>query len=68
VKFLIGYSGWTVGQLDSEVKRHDWAVLKENAAELIFNTPDDLVWDQAVKNFGDQYRLWKTWPDDVSLN
>lgn len=68
VKFLIGYSGWTVGQLDSEVKRHDWAVLKENAAELIFNTPDNLVWDQAVKNFGDQYRLWKTWPDDVSLN
>ncbi len=68
VKFLVGYSGWTVGQLDNEVKRHDWAVLKDNAAELLFNTPDDLVWGQAVKNFGDQYRLWTTWPDDVSLN
>lgn len=68
VKFLVGYSGWTVGQLDNEVKRHDWAVLKDNAAELVFNTPDDLVWCQAVKNFGDQYRLWTTWPDDVSLN
>ena len=41
---------------------------EDNAAELVFNTPDDLVWGQAVKNFGDQYRLWTTWPDDVSLN
>jgi len=68
VKFMVGYSGWTTGQLNNEVERHDWAVLKENVAKLVFNTPDDVVWSQAVKNFGDQYRLWSTWPDDVSLN
>ncbi len=68
VKFIIGYSGWAKAQLESELERHDWAVLKDNAAELIFKTPDDLVWDQAVKGFGDQYRMWRTWPDDVSLN
>ena len=68
VKFMVGYSGWTTGQLNNEVERYDWAVLKDNTAELVFNTPDDLVWSQAVKNFGDQYRLWSTWPDDVSLN
>ena len=28
VKFMVGYSGWTKGQLDNEVSRHDWAVLK----------------------------------------
>ena len=68
VKFMVGYSGWTTGQLNNEVDRHDWAVLKDSTAELVFNTPDDLVWSQAVKKFGDQYRLWSTWPTDVSLN
>lgn len=68
VKFMVGYSGWTTGQLNNEVERHDWAVLKDSTAELVFNTPDDLVWSQAVKKFGDQYRLWSTWPTDVSLN
>lgn len=68
VKFMVGYSGWTTGQLNNEVERHDWAVLKDSTAELVFNTPYDLVWSQAVKKFGDQYRLWSTWPTDVSLN
>lgn len=68
LKFMVGYSGWTSGQLDSELKRHDWAVLKENAPSIIFDTSDDNTWDKAVATFGDHYRLWRTWPDDISLN
>lgn len=68
VKFMVGYSGWSVGQLDAEVKRHDWAVLKSITAELAMNPDGEEIWQQAVALFGDQYRLWKTWPDDISLN
>lgn len=68
MKFLIGYSGWTSGQLDGELERHDWAVLKSPSEELLMSTPDELMWNQAVSQFGDQYRLWKNWPDDVSMN
>ena len=68
MKFLVGYSGWTAGQLNGEVERHDWAVLKSSTAQLVMTTPDDLMWEMAVSQFGDQYRLWKTWPDDVSMN
>lgn len=68
VKFLVGYSGWTVGQLDSEVKRHDWAVLKDDVAPLVMSTDNEAIWQNAVARFGNQYQLWKNWPDDVSLN
>lgn len=68
VKFMVGYSGWTSGQLDNEVNRHDWAVLKGDIAQLVMSDDNETIWHKAVARFGDQYRLWKAWPDDVSLN
>lgn len=69
VKFMVGYSGWTAGQLDKELERHDWAVLKDdNTASLVMSAGVDDIWNEAVARFGNQYRLWNTWPDDVSLN
>lgn len=68
IKFMIGYSGWSAGQLDDELKRHDWAVLKSHAASLIFDFQDQDVWDKAVASFGEQYRMWRNWPDDVTMN
>lgn len=68
VKFMVGYSGWTTGQLDNEVKRHDWAVLKNDIGELVMSTDNDAMWNNAVARFGDQYQLWNSWPDDVSMN
>ena len=67
VKFMVGYSGWTSGQLDNEVNRHDWAVLKGDIAQLVMSDDNETIWHKAVERFGDQYRLWKAWPDDVSL-
>ena len=68
VKFMVGYSGWTSGQLDNEVNRHDWAVLKGDITQLVMSNDNEAMWHKAVARFGDQYRLWKAWPDDVSLN
>lgn len=68
VKFMVGYSGWTSDQLDNEVNRHDWAVLKGDIAQLVMSDDNETIWHKAVERFGDQYRLWKAWPDDVSLN
>lgn len=68
MKFMIGYSGWSAGQLDNELKRHDWAVLKDNVAQLIFNHEDQEIWEHAVASFGEHYRMWRNWPDDVTMN
>lgn len=68
VKFMVGYSGWAARQLTSEVNRHDWAVLKGDVAELVMSSDNDAMWNNAVARFGDQYQLWNSWPDDVSMN
>ena len=68
IKFMVGYCGWTAGQLNQEVNRHDWAVLKDRASQLTFSEHDDEIWSKAVALFGEQYRLWSSWPTDVSQN
>ncbi len=42
-----GYAGWAPGQLESELERDDW-VLAPASTQLVFDTPRDRVWDEAM--------------------
>lgn len=68
IKFIVGYSGWEKGQLTSEIKRHDWAVLNNSGTELLMGDGDDDQWRDAVSRFGDRYRLWLNLPSDPNWN
>ncbi len=68
VKFIIGYSGWEAKQLESEIERHDWAVLKRMTAPEVMAPLEEELWQQAVAHFGDKYQLWKNWPRDIHQN
>lgn len=43
-----GYAGWAPGQLEHEIQANSWLV-GAVAPELIFTTPHDEVWEQALK-------------------
>ena len=47
----LGYSGWTNGQLEEEIKNGDWFVLPMDS-ELIFNISDEKKWDYACNQIG----------------
>lgn len=68
VKFIIGYSGWEGGQLESEIERHDWAVLKGMKPTQLMLAEEEGLWRRAVALFGDKYRLWQNWPRDIHQN
>lgn len=68
IKFIVGYSGWGKDQIASELKRHDWAVLKSGDKALLMGEGDDNAWRDAVSRFGDRYRLWLNLPSDPSCN
>lgn len=68
VKFILGYSGWEGGQLESEIERHDWAVLKRMETGQVMLAEEDALWREAVAQFGDKYHLWQNWPRDVHQN
>ena len=50
-KLAIGHAGWTGGQLEREIENGDW-LIQETTRDFIFNTPDELMWNQAALSFG----------------
>lgn len=65
VRFFLGYSGWTSGQLENEIKNHYWIVHNINK-NLVFNTNDD-IWREIIKELGD-YKNWLNIPENPVLN
>ena len=50
-KFLMGYSGWEVDQLDEEIAEGLWIEVPYNE-NLIFNTQKDHIWRTALASVG----------------
>jgi len=67
VKFFIGYSGWTEGQLEGEVKEKSW-ILSQTEAALIFERQEQQIWQQSLKNLGSTFAMMANYPIDPSLN
>lgn len=68
VKFLIGYSGWSAGQLDGELKQESWAVTTMSSPGDCLAAEGDAFWREIVKGMGDGYKLWLNSPQEPSLN
>jgi putative transcriptional regulator len=66
VRFFIGYSGWSEGQLENEIAENSWLVT-EAPVEAIMNSDEDF-WIDSVKNAGGHYELWQHFPEDPTLN
>ena len=52
-KLVLGHAGWTRGQLEKEIEHSDW-LLQQTSKDFVFNTPDDIMWNQAAKTLGIQ--------------
>lgn len=67
VRFFLGYSGWSAGQLESEIQNDSWLIV--DAAQIdIFNMPPEKMWTALIKGQGGKYRLWAHAPADPGLN
>lgn len=68
-KIFSGYSGWSPGQLESEIEQGGWLTLPGNS-EHVFDSPDGL-WKQVCSQVGNDIlmpHLGKHLPGDPSLN
>jgi len=66
IRFFLGYSGWTAGQLDQELKNNSWLVGDIRPAQILC-PPHDL-WQKSVKGVGEPYHLWTTFPENPGYN
>lgn len=67
LKMFAGYSGWSPGQLEDEIKRDAW-LLHPASLELIFETPTDQLWKAILGLKGWRHRILAQMPEDPSLN
>jgi putative transcriptional regulator len=67
VKFFLGYSGWSAGQLEEEIKENSWITLKANE-QLIFHTAPQDVWQLSLTALGGKYKMMIHLPTDPQLN
>lgn len=66
IRFFIGYSGWTEGQLKDELIENSWLVADANQDFLISNHND--MWDRSLEYVDSRYSVWKNFPEDPTWN
>jgi len=67
IRFFIGYSGWSGGQLDNELNEKTWLTVAATR-KLVFNTNPDNVWKDSLKHLGGDYEMMANFPIDPQLN
>jgi len=67
MRVFAGYSGWSPGQLESEMKRSAW-LTHPASLELVFDTDPAQLWRKILYQKGWKERLLAEAPDDISRN
>jgi putative transcriptional regulator len=57
---MLGYAGWTAGQLEQEIQTSSWLMVEADV-ELLFDTPIHKKWETAVQRLG--IDVWQLGPD-----
>lgn len=66
IRFFIGYSGWSAGQLDAEIAENSWLTIESDIKKIMESDQD--FWIESVKNAGAHYSTWKNFPEDPNSN
>ncbi len=67
IRFFLGYSGWSAGQLTEEMTAHSWLVTSANI-EIVFNASPQESWKAAVCQLGEKFKMMLNFPTDPQLN
>jgi putative transcriptional regulator len=67
IRFFLGYSGWSDGQLEDEIKEKSWLTTMGNQY-LVFHPDAGEVWRDAIHELDDKYHPIAHYPIDPQLN
>ena len=67
LRFFIGYSGWSTGQLDNEMSEKSWLTV-EATRKLVFHLKADEIWKDSLRHLGGEYEMMINFPIDPQLN
>jgi len=67
IRFYIGYSGWSDGQLNSELEEKSWLTVA-GTRKIIFHRNYQEIWKDSLKQLGGDYEMMINFPIDPQLN
>jgi putative transcriptional regulator len=67
IRFYVGYSGWSSGQLDNELGYGSW-LIADLHANYVFKTKSQQLWRQIMQNKGNAFSVIAQMPDAVNWN
>ena len=68
VRFFIGYSGWSSGQLAAELSAQSWIVYSDPWSQEFFDNSPDQLWRSLMKSMGGDFEIQSNYPIDPRLN
>lgn len=68
IKFFIGYSGWSPGQLDSELQENSWVVANEYNPDITFGHDIENLWKEVIISLGPKYAHIANFPQNPLWN
>jgi putative transcriptional regulator len=66
VRFFLGYSGWSAGQLAAEISDFSWVVIEPEIDTIL--SSDENFWSESIKHIGGNALLWQNFPENPELN
>jgi putative transcriptional regulator len=67
IRFFVGYSGWTSGQLNDELKYGSW-VISDMHPNYLFKSKPSKLWKEVLHNKGENFSVIAQMPDSNSQN
>jgi putative transcriptional regulator len=67
IKFILGYSGWSPGQLEEEMAEGSW-ITAQGKSLYIFGTKEENLWKKVLEDKGGKFKQVVNYPEDPSLN
>ena len=67
IRFFLGYSGWSAGQLERELKENSW-IIANVRSDIVMNNRGDDTWKRVLRSFKNKYRMWADFPDSPEMN
>lgn len=67
IRFFLGYSGWSAGQLEKEIKENSWVIAKVRS-EIIMDSRGIDSWKRLLRTFKNKYRMWADFPESPEMN
>lgn len=68
IRFFLGYTGWEVDQLETEMEESSWIIAKNNYENKIIGKATSHFWQKQIKELGGDYLIWSNTPENPALN